>query len=291
MKSNNLCALHIVTDDEINIAVDEFIASYFNEIQTYITMNYEWFSKHNLIKKNNIDYFKIRRFLVTATTNLLELDRTIRSGVLDALITDVEYMYSYYENILVDTKYNLIIMEKHFLKTYTPYIEIKEQLEDNMRRKELYESQEKKSRATMTELEQIAKLNREQMEAYKVAKRQNVDAIHYSQEARELVSYLYEQEKSLKSRFINTFDEKFEEAKNSVLTSLIDIINNTYYCLEQTLWHYAENSQSVKRFFRVSQIKGDFSLRTYIDYYLKGISNTSSSQEVKDLHEVLKALG
>ena len=290
MKNISNIDIYIPTDQEITDAIEQFIDSYFKDIQEYIELNYDWFKKHNIKKLNTVNYFSIRRFLVTATNNLLEIDKGIRSGVLDALITDVEYMYSYYEKIFLETRHSIVVMEKFFLKTFECYLKLEQQLEEVMIKKEFYTSQEKKSKAIIDDMDKHESLNMEQTKIYKAAKRQNTDAIHILQEIKLVANRLFEEEKLLRGKIVDLFDSKFHEQKKYVLTALIDIINTTYFCLDQALWYYAENSQSVKRYFRISQIKGDFSLRTYIEYYLKGIGDSSSSQEVKTLNEVLKEL-
>jgi hypothetical protein len=280
----------IATDEEIDQAVSDFTLSYFKDIREYIQTNYRWFESNNIKKLNSVEYFKIRRFLYTAINNLLELDKEIRVGVLDTLMSDVDNMYKYYEQITADTKRNAIVMERDFLKTFDNYVKIKKLLNDNQKKKQLYESQDKKSKSIIDELDKIESMNEEQIAKYKAAKRQNADAVHLSQEAREIVSVVYEQEKVLKTKITTLFDDKFEVAKKEVIGSLIDVINVTSFCLDQALWYYAENSKSIKRFFNISQIKGDFSLRTYIDYYLKSVGESSNSVEVKELKQAMKDL-
>jgi hypothetical protein len=281
----------LTIDERIELEVNAFVKDYFDDLKAYLDHHKAWLKKHNIKKLNSADYFNIRRFLYTAINNLLEIDRKIRAGVLDALMEDVDLLYKYYDQVYQATLRNIIVMENDFLPRFDMYMKVKKELDDNMKRKLLYESQEKRSKATIEELDQLPELTDEQDAIYKTAKRQNADAVHHSAEAREVVARAYEQEKVLKHKISTIFDGIFEKAKKEVIGNIIEVINIKSFCLDQALWYYAENSIPVKRFFEVSQIKGDFSLRTYIDYYVKNLDTESSnSKEVKLLLKAMKEL-
>ena len=276
-------------DEKISQDINEFQRNYFKNIKEYIKINLEWFKDNNIHKLNDADYFHIRRFLFTAIHNLLEIDKGIKSGVLEKLMDDVDNIYKYYDLIYQATKRSSLVMQKDFLSKYTMYQKIKKELDDNIIQKNLYEAQDKKSKEKIDELEALPSLDDEQEAMLKKARGQNADAVHNSAEAREIVATAYEKEKLLKSKISTFFDEIFIPKKNEVLRGLINIINLKSYCLDQALWYYAQNSKSIQRFFEISQIKGDFSLRTYIDYYLKNLDN-ANSKEIEILKKTMRDL-
>ena len=276
-------------DEKISQDINEFQRNYFKNIKEYIKINLEWFKDNNIHKLNDADYFHIRRFLFTAIHNLLEIDKGIKSGVLEKLMDDVDNIYKYYDLIYQATKRSSLVMQKDFLSKYTMYQKIKKELDDNIIQKNLYEAQDKKSKEKIDELEALPSLDDEQEAMLKKARGQNADAVHNSAEAREIVATAYEKEKLLKSKISTIFDEIFIPKKNEVLRGLINIINLKSYCLDQALWYYAQNSKSIQRFFEISQIKGDFSLRTYIDYYLKNLDN-ANSKEIEILKKTMRDL-
>ena len=84
----------------------------------------------------------------------------------------------------------------------------------------------------------------------------------------------------------------FKKKSQTILDDLIKLINIKSYCLDQALWYFAERSKSIPKFFKSARIKGEFSLATYIDYYLKNVDEELSmdAKEIRLLKQAMKDL-
>jgi hypothetical protein len=61
--------------------------------------------------------------------------------------------------------------------------------------------------------------------------------------------------------------------------------------LDRLMWVQAQQSKLIEKFFVTSQIKGDFSTKTYIHYYIRNIDPNKSADEWHNyLRSVLKEL-
>lgn len=76
------------------------------------------------------------------------------------------------------------------------------------------------------------------------------------------------------------------------LKKLEKIINVKLYYYEKLLWFKASESYEIKKFFESSNIDGDFSTKTFINYYLKNLDESKSSNGdwLKYLKKILKVI-
>lgn len=270
----------------------EFSARYFEPLSMFIDEEHAWMREHGVRQKNNADYFGLRRFIFTAINNMIEMDNNIKTDLFGKLQQDIDGLYKYYDHFAEATKYPKVICDNEFLPSLPLYMDIKNAFEQALADKARYDSLEKKSRALVEKLSQEENLSKDDQDKLKFAKRQNADSIHNLANAKEQVGILFEQEKVLREEITDIFFGMFMRQSAQIKRDLIAVINMKSYSLDKALWYYAEKSISIKRFFRTAQIKGNFSLTTYIDYYLKNINVdvVTNDEEIKFLMKAMKDL-
>ena len=88
------------------------------------------------------------------------------------------------------------------------------------------------------------------------------------------------------------FFPKFNDLKKTNLLKLKKIINTKLFYFDKILWYNASQSDLIIKFFETSDIKGDFSTKTFIQYFLKNvdISKSNNSDWIIYLQKILKVI-
>lgn len=105
---------------EAKIQMDIFINSYFNEIIKILEFE-ESFINDNELPASEIDYFKLKRFLMTAIRNLKDIDDSIFAGLLTKLQNDVFSLFDYHSKFIMQNTLVRHIFETRFLPNFEPY--------------------------------------------------------------------------------------------------------------------------------------------------------------------------
>jgi len=289
----------IIEDDEskplvqrIESGLNDFNSKFFDPIDKFIDEQHNWLRAEGISQLNSADYLGLRRFLYTAINNMIEIDHTIKGGLFRTLKDDIDNLYAIYDEFVSLIKFPDIIYEDKFLPTLELYQKIKSQLDDSMLAKVNYESIEKKTRAIIKEFEKNTNRTADEESEYKRVKSQNADAVHNLANYKDIVNESYDKEKELNTQISEIFNASFLNKSKQNLKDLTAVINIKSYCLDQALWFYAEKSKAIQKFFKNAQIQGNFSLKTYIDYYLKNINTDigTKDDEVKFLKKAMKDL-
>lgn len=105
---------------EAKIQMDIFINSYFNEIIKILEFE-ESFISDNELPASEIDYFKLKRFLMTAIRNLKDIDDSIFAGLLTKLQNDVFSLFDYHSKFIMQNTLVRHIFETRFLPNFESY--------------------------------------------------------------------------------------------------------------------------------------------------------------------------
>ena len=265
--------------------INTFIRSHFSQTRHFMMEEKAFLDDHRLKKTNSVDYFDIKSYLFTAINNVTEIDTGIKDGFFSKVQKDVQNLYNIYDNFILKNRLAKIVFETQFLPTVKVYQEILKEYEDAKLDKSVYEAQFKKFDLLIKELEAKDILDDEEKAALPLYRRKNADAVHHFAEARDAVSRLFEEEKELKIEISEIFLPEFEQRRDILIKNIKSIINIKSFYLDKALWYFAGNSEPIKRFFKSSDIKGDYSLKTFLEYNLKNI-NLEKSQN-KEYHEKL----
>lgn len=105
---------------EARMQMDVFIVSYFSEIIKILEFE-ENFIKENELPYCDIDYFKLKRFLMTAIRNLKDIDDSIFTGLLTKFQNDVFSLFDYHSKFIMQNTLVRHIFETKFLPNFETY--------------------------------------------------------------------------------------------------------------------------------------------------------------------------
>jgi hypothetical protein len=278
---------------KVNKSVNDFLGKYFVPMETFIEEEI-MFAMEAGLKEANIDYFGLRRFLTTALKTMCELDENIMSGLLDRLNKDLDNLFKYYDQFQSKNKISKIIFETDFLPKVPMYVELNKELEETRNKKSMFETKMKSAEAKIKAYDEKGKdkLNEAELKEYKMYKKQNADCVHHFAENRDKEAVLFEELQKLSDLLQNAFLPRFAQRRDAILVDLKEIINKKSYYLDKSLWYYSAESQPILKFFETSDIKGDFSLKTYLGYYLKNVdmSKSKNNEWHQYLHDIMEVL-
>lgn len=268
-----------LVEDRAQELITLFMNKFFGETREVIAFEMN-FIKTNELVAPKIDYFKLRRFLSSAINNLKEMDHSLLSGTLGILYNDVESLFDFYANFESKTKIASVVFERDFLNSIPEYKYLRHEKEDAELSKRNCESA---ISATEKKLENLKDLDSDE---FKKLRGKMADNLHALSVAKDKVTLLNDKlsvyYNHLKGRFIDIFE--LEKAQSTKALQLI--INTKSVYLDHLLWHQAEKSLPIQRFFKKSDIKGDYDTKTYIEYYMRNI-NIEQSKDVS-WHQYLK---
>jgi len=257
------------------MSLHTFMEKYFEELVRVNEFHCEYLTKNNFTFPK-CNYIDLKRFIDTATNFLSEIDVNLFRGLLAKLYNDSNSLYQYLKKMQKMSEYSEYVFSNYYLPEVDEYKQYKE-------RYELLKTEIENYNKTIQNLElQLKKFKEppkepEQLNKYKKLKKQHVDSIYYISKIKyefdDLKKKMSELEKNERKRFIPAFDKY----KQIHLEKLKRIINIKLFYYEKLMWAKASESEPIRKFFEEANIEGDFSTKTFINYFLKNIDTAKSS--------------
>jgi len=281
--------LKIQEDVSLDYCVEEFFDKFKKIVIKY---------KDIIDKSKTLPYKKVKRFLITAYNNLLDIDIKINDNRLieiKASLDEVEYYYNKLKNETKNPIY--VIVEKLFLAKQKNYQILKKRFENNKllitkntKNVNLLEIKIKSLKEKLNELKPKSKEYIEQFNLLKAYKRKYVDLIDDTQNLKEdnanIVNDINQFEKVYKDIFENFFNQEVD----ILLAILNQELNSLAYKFDTILWGNAKKSNTIQKFFETAKIEGNFSTKTFIKYYLKTLSNDKINEKDAELEDIFNEL-
>lgn len=261
---------------QIQELVAKFIQEYFEDIAN-ITKFHINFIEKNELSEPEIEYIKLLRFITTAINNLKALDPEIMDDFMLKVYNDMKTLHELYIDFQKRTKVGKIVYRRDFLEGIKPYRDLVE----NINRLEgLKNSYYSIIQSTENELSAMKKPKGDaQIAKYKQLKRRNVDAISNYADAKQELVRLNRALIQLENDAADEFFSQFENTRDYYIKSLEKILSIKILYLDKVLWFKAQNSSPIQAFFERAMIKGDYSTKTFIQYYLKNVNIGQSKQD------------
>ena len=268
----------------LEVSVDESIQKYFTKMIVDLA-GYEY----DFEEYEQLDYIKMRRFLTTAYNNLLELDSKFINNELMVFHEYLEEIYKLYRNFIQKIDLPNVSFEAIFLPAQPQYMWRKRKLESN--RGEIV-TQKGVVKNIATQMEQLKKehesnpKNAALESKYKRYNGMYVDALHRMASLRDENVMLLRELKAFEQTHFGPFISEFTRFSRERKEQILRLLDGYAYYFDKKMWDLAESSKSIREFFRKANVQDEFSSKTYLKYYLKGLDDLKMSE----LHRELKTL-
>ncbi len=286
-KSNN--ELHVSIPLDHNVS--DCLNNYFEEV---ISVIYEYEAEFG--EDETLDFILIKRFLNTAYNNLRDIDGTFMDEYLLELKGDLKVLESVYRKFHKKNNMPEIAYETIFLEQQLTYQSYKNKMDTNI--SELYTL-----KSTVKSLENQIKDIKQDINRCTIAKqidlkeidlkkynRYYVDAIHRSGNLKDENIKLKELLNRFEKKHIDEFVSIYEDEAKKYDQFIREQLNGYAYEFDKKMWESAEVSSAICSFFKRANIDDNFSSKTFLKYFIKGLDETKFSKEHKRLYSLLEYL-
>ena len=247
-------------------------------------------------EEEELDYFKMKRFLFTAYNNLLEIDISLADGGLTEMYRNIQEINSIHDIYKKSFIYPKIAFTTIFLK-HTRYKEAKNRLGKNISEmasiKSNLTTMENEIKRKIDELGHFEKDDEKYetlRQSIRHAKRLYVDSIDRVGTLREENEILLPITDEYFELFFEEFKKKFESSYAKNIKSLIEILDSMAFLFDRMMWEKASSSKIIDRYFKEANISYPYSCLTFLRYYLKTLNKAKLTTENKELFDLLEYL-
>ncbi|MDR2906001.1 MAG: hypothetical protein LBU73_08620 [Helicobacteraceae bacterium] len=273
----------MMTQEEITEEVASFMDKFFGDDISMAQTELDFINANGFLKPQ-LDYIKMRRFLVTAFNNLRAVDPGINAGTLAKIRVDCDRIHEFLTEFMKKTKMSKLVYVRDFLPNVPQYraleneITITDALKKRSQSIAVSSEREKNALPPPKTPEEVAYI--------KSLSKRYVDAIDAFATSKEKLAELTKEIKALEAAMSENFFLNFDEYVQNIEESMREILQIKSYYLDRLLWYLAAHSQLINKFFAQARIEGDYSTKTFIKYYLRNIDMKKSS--ASDWHQYLK---
>jgi len=288
-----------VTQDDVglHLSINDCIEGYFEQVKKLIE-NYATL----LESQKELDFSRMRRFLLTAYNDLYELDTSLATSRLESKKNELLKLQDKYASFTRVAKFPLpYAFEKIFLEQQPHFLKIIEKKENTAQKISAFASKERHFLFDIElkekELKKLAENGKKGSEEYaikesalKSLRAQYVDTLHYVATQREMLTLYTKQIENFKKKYFPQFVKEFEPLVRFYDAKLIKILNVRAYEFDSMLWGQAKKSKLIRQFFIDSGIEGTYSSKTFLKYYLRTLDKDKLNDNNKNLFALLKYL-
>ena len=286
-KSNINLHVNISLDRDVKDCLD----NYFEEV---ISAIYEYEAEFS--DGETLNFILMKRFLNTAYNNLRDMDGTFMDEYLLELRGDLKVLESVYQKFHKKNSIPEVAYETIFLEQQATYQSYKKRMQTNS--SELYtlkttiKSIEFQIKNTQQDIHNASTLKQKELKEIELKRynRYYVDSIHrfgnLKDENIKLKNSLEKFEEKYKKEFVIIYNDEAKKYDKFIREQL----DGYAYEFDKKMWEAAENSSSIRSFFKRANIDDDFSSKTFLKYFIKGLDETKFSKEHKRLYSLLEYL-
>lgn len=281
----------------LGISVKESIEHYFTPVKKLLS-DYAML----LESKKELDFSKMKRFLLTAYNDLYELDSSLANSKLEEKKNELLKLQDKYGSFRRVANFPLgYAFDKVFLQHQPSFQKILEKRDSTAQKISVFASKEKHLLYEMElrerDLKRLIEEDRKGSQEYEVKesalkalRTQYVDNLHYVATQREMLNLLTRQIDNFKNTHFKEFVREFEPLVRFYDAKLIKILNVRAYEFDSMLWGQAKQSKLIRQFFVDSGIEGTYSSKTFLKYYLRTLDKDKLNEHNKKLFSLLKYL-
>ncbi len=271
--------------------VSDCLSNYFEEV---ISTIYEYEAEFG--EGETLDFILMKRFLHTAYNNLRDMDSTFMDEYLLELKGDLKVLESVYQKFHKKNSVPEVAYESIFLEQQSTYKNYKKKMDLNL--SELYTL-----KSTIKSLEFQMKDVQKEIRNSKVTKhielkemdfkRYNsyyVDSIHRSGNLKDENLQIKDALEKFSKKYVDEFVSLYAQEAKKYDEYIREQLDGYAYEFDKKMWESAETSSAIRSFFKRANIDDDFSSKTFLKYFIKGLDETKFSKEHKRLYSLLEYL-
>lgn len=286
-KSNIELHVNIVLDRDVTDCLD----NYFEEV---ISTIYEYEAEFE--EGETLDFLLIKRFLNTAYNNLRDIDSTFMDEYLLELKGDLKVLESVYQKFHKKNSLPEVAYDNIFLEQQTTYQSYKKRMDTNVSELHTLKSTIKSlefqikdikkeiNHCTITKVRELKEIDLKRYNTY------YVDSIHRAGNLKAENIQIKESLVKFEEKYIDEFVSIYGEEAKKYDTFIREQLNGYAYEFDKKMWEAAETSSAIRSFFKRANIDDDFSSKTFLKYFIKGLDETKFSKEHKRLYSLLEYL-
>lgn len=278
------------SDHKCTFTIGETIDNYFKPIVALIGKPP---SVVNTIAQ--LDFFLVKRFLMTAYNDLNGLDRSLHNNPeIIKILQEVQELQKAYRTIDARLETPKLAFEMIFLRSqpeYLRFIRHKEHCLSHISMlSKIEESLFPDIQAREEEIKLLPKIEYKQRlvleKELKSMRRNYVDTIHENAELFEELSTMEDLKAVYTQKYAENFFSEFLKIGGRHLETLKSILNYRAYDFDKLIWAHAENSKVICEFLESADIEGEYSTLTFLRYYLKSLNPDKLNAEQKELSKL-----
>ena len=275
-------------------SIKSCIYEYFGNVEE-LMKQYE----KDINSERELDFLRIKRFLLTAYNDLFELDSTIQNLPLSNLKSELNALDREYDSFIKKVSYPpQYSYEKIFLSRQIEFVKNEELMQSTQTIiKSATAQQIALGNGLKAAEEHFAKRTDTKSASYaqelinlKKTRKRYVDLLHYLSEQKEKLKKITKAHEEFVEQYFEAFLRDYLPLTKQLKADFIKLLNAKAYDLDSLLWSRAKGSQSVRRFFVKAGITGTYSSKTFLKYFLHSLDRNKIRNDTKKLFELLKYL-
>ncbi len=275
-------------------SVEETLTNYFKPIDYLIGEPPEVVNT-----KAQLDYFLVRRFLLTAYNDLRGLDSSLhRNPEVKEKLDEIQELHKAYYTIRDRVEMSKLAFEMIFLRSQPEYLKFIRYKEQCLNRISILSQVEESLFPDIQKKEELLKklpAKQEEKrhaleEELKSLRRHYVDAIHENAGLAEELNTMEDIKATYTEKYYDHFVKELLKRGGEYMKVLGKILNYRAYDFDRLIWKYAGNSKMVGEYFSNAGIQGNYSTLTFLRYYLKTLDKEKAREEQKELYKLLEYL-
>ncbi|MCW8838232.1 MAG: hypothetical protein OQJ77_02530 [Thiovulaceae bacterium] len=273
-------------------SVSETLKNYFSHIEDVIGEPPEIINT-----KAQLDYSLSKRFLLTAYNNLKGLDPSLHEHKdIKEKISTIEDLHKAYNSVTEKMDVPHLAFEMIFLRVQPEYIQYQKKKEKCLNTiptlTKLINSLEPELKKGEENLKVIRndRIKTDLKNKLKKIRGRYVDAIHERACLSEELSEMKDIKAIYTEKYFHDFDRELSALQLKYKDMISRILNYKAYDLDVSIWKNASKSRMIQEYFKDAGIKGGYSTKTFLRYYLDTLDKEKVKDEQEELFKLLDYL-
>jgi hypothetical protein len=242
-----------------------------------------------------LDFFLVKRFLMTAYNDLKGMDTSLHNNTkIKKILDEIHELQKAYKQVDSKLSKPRLAFEMIFLRSQPEYLQFIKYKEDCLNRITILGKIEESLFPDIQAMEDRLKVmpaeefkERELIEKdLKSLKRHYVDTIHENAEIFEELSNMEDLRGLYVKKYSETFFIELSKIGGTHLETLRSILNYRAYSFDSLIWEHAAKSKIIREFLLSSQIEGEYTTLTFLQYFLRTLNKDNLNAEQSELLEL-----